>query len=315
MNQSQLSTQPGPYNSVFQRDWWLDAVAPGAWSPLEVVSAGEVVARMPIVCRRKSGLKFITMPRLTHTLGPWLADPNCGVAKRLAKEKNWLDTLAEQIPPFDYFCQNWHYSMQNWLPLLWRGFQATSCCTYVIEDISNPDAVWSNYRESARREIRKARKHVDVRTDLSPEILYRMTSKSFGQWNRKPPYGLEYLERLVSACTKRQAGRLFFAEDSQGGVHAALFLVWDESSAYYLVGGSNPESRNSGAMSLLMHEAIQFASTVSTVFDFEGSIVEPIERFVRSFGAQPRPFLTVRGYSRKMQIVQGFREMFRSAAG
>ena len=34
-----------------------------------------------------------------------------------------------------------------------------------------------------------------------------------------------------------------------------------------------------GATSLLMYESIKFASTKVDCFDFEGSMIEPIERF------------------------------------
>ncbi len=79
--------------------------------------------------------------------------------------------------------------------------------------------------------------------------------------------------------------------------------------------GSDPDLRSSGALSLLMHEAIQFAATVTQRFDFEGSMHEPIERFFRNFGATPKQYFQVRGYSRRASVLQGFRDMFRKAAG
>ena len=73
-------------------------------------------------------------------------------------------------------------------------------------------------------------------------------------------------------------------------MHAALYLVWDERAAYYLLGGGDPELRNSGAHSLIMWEAIKHAATVSKTFDFEGSMVEPVERFFRAFGGRQVPY-------------------------
>ena len=67
-------------------------------------------------------------------------------------------------------------------------------------------------------------------------------------------------------------------------MHAAIYLVWDKYSAYYLIGGSDPKLRNSGATSLALWEAICFASTVTKSFDFEGSMIESVERFFRGFG-------------------------------
>ncbi|KZZ15518.1 hypothetical protein A3751_17170 [Oleiphilus sp. HI0080] len=42
-----------------------------------------------------------------------------------------------------------------------------------------------------------------------------------------------------------------------------------------------------------MWEAIKFASTVTKRFDFEGSMIEPIERFFRGFGAMQKPYFQI----------------------
>jgi hypothetical protein len=42
-----------------------------------------------------------------------------------------------------------------------------------------------------------------------------------------------------------------------------------------------------------MWEAIKFASTVTESFDFEGSMIEPVERFFRAFGARQTSYHTV----------------------
>jgi hypothetical protein len=86
---------------------------------------------------------------------------------------------------------------------------------------------------------------------------------------------------------------MLFAQDAQGRLHAAAYIVWDEQAAYYLMGGADPELRTSGATSLLMWEAIKFASTVTQTFDFEGSMIESIERFFRAFGAKQKRYFRV----------------------
>lgn len=98
---------------------------------------------------------------------------------------------------------------------------------------------------------------------------------------------------------------MFFAEDAQGRIHAAAFLIWNPDRAYYLMGGGDPELRNSGAGSLVMWEAISFASTVSRQFDFEGSMIEPVERFFRAFGGEPVSFFSISKLSRQMKFLTG----------
>jgi hypothetical protein len=87
--------------------------------------------------------------------------------------------------------------------------------------------------------------------------------------------------------------RIFVARDPAGRPHAGVYLVWDEGSAYYLMGGGDPEVRGSGATSLCLWHAIRFASTVTASFDFEGSMIEPVERLFRAFGAEQTPYFAV----------------------
>ena len=83
---------------------------------------------------------------------------------------------------------------------------------------------------------------------------------------------------------------MFFAVDSRDRVHAASYIAWDDDCAYYLMGGANPTLRSSGAQSLVAWESIRYAATAAKMFDFEGSMIEPIERFFRAFGAEQTPY-------------------------
>jgi hypothetical protein len=86
---------------------------------------------------------------------------------------------------------------------------------------------------------------------------------------------------------------MLFAQDEAGRVHAVSYAVWDRNAAYYLIGGGDPALRTSGASSLLMWESIMRARAVTDVFDFEGSMLRPVERFFRAFGARQTPYLRV----------------------
>jgi lipid II:glycine glycyltransferase (peptidoglycan interpeptide bridge formation enzyme) len=281
--------------TIFQEPWWLDAVAPGAWRLLDVIRGGEVAARMPIVVTRKFGFRIIRNPPLTPTLGPWLRASTANPPKRLAMEKELLNDLIDQLPPWDYFEAAFHPQLTNWLPFYWRGFQQTTRYTYILDDTSDPDRVWNGLQDTVRRNIRKARKELSVRTDLSLEAVLKLTTMTFRREGLALPFSHELVRRIDAACASRDARRMFFAEDMNGRLHAALYVVMDGKSAYYLFGGADPDLRSSGAQNLLLWEAMRLASTRGIKFDFEGSMVEPIERVFRGFGARQAPYLQVHG--------------------
>ena len=280
--------------SLFSKSWWLDAVCgTQAWDVALVETGGVIVGSLPYYMNTRLGLNRIGMPPLTQTLGPWFAPHQAKYTNQLSRQHKLMSELIGQLPPFGSFQQNFHYSISSWLPFYWQGFQQTTRYTYVIEDLSDLDAVWSETRQNIRTDIRKAQKKLGIRTDLSLDSFLSLSEMTFQRQGISLPYSRELVARLDRACVERNCRRIFFAEDSQGQLHAAIYLVWDEQSAYYLMGGADPELRNSGATSLVMWEAIQFAGTVTRSFDFEGSMIEPVERFFRSFGAQQRPYFQV----------------------
>jgi hypothetical protein len=280
-------------NSIFEQPWWLDSVAPGAWGEAVVRRGEHVVARLPYMRRRRLGLTTIVQPPLTQTLGPWLVRGEGKRANRLETEKKLLEQLIDLLPSFDFFRQAFAPTLTNWLPFYWAGFQATVRITYRIDDLSDLDRVQSEFQEQVRRGIRKGRGVVEVDHDCPLSELLRLDAESCARQGRRSPYSEDLVRRLDAACKARGAGRILGAVDAGGRVHAALFVVWDGQTFYPLINGRDPELQAFGANTLLYWEAIRLASEVSRVFDFEGSMLKPVEHFFRGFGGRQAPYLQV----------------------
>jgi len=296
-------------NTIFEQPWWLNAVAPDVWDAIEISKDNEIVARLPYVVKRKMGLKALAMPPLTQFLGPWLTPSTAKYAVQLSQQKELMTSLIEQLPPHDYFSQSFHYSVTNWLPFYWRGFNQTTRYTYIIEALDDLERVWAQFKKETRTAIRKAEKQLTVRTDLDIEQFLDINSMSFKRQGLELPYSRDLVRRLDAACTENRSRRMFFAEDAQGRIHAAEYVVWDKNSAYLLMTGADPELRSSNATSLLIWEAIKFAATITRWFDFEGSIIEPIETHFRSFGGVQKPYSHVTHLSRRMRFLMAGRDM------
>lgn len=278
---------------LFAEPWWLDAVAPGCWDEVVVENDHQVVARMPYVTTRRLGHKFLIMPPLTQTLGPWIGPLAGKFATRLSRQHELMATLIEGLPDFDLFRQSFHYTVDNWLPFYWQGFSQTTRYTYTLSDLTDRQALWAGLRSNVRSYIRKAKKALTVREGYDVATLMRLSAMTFAHQSKKVPFDRALVERIVTAGREREQCRILVAEDAAGRAHAALLLVWDEAAAYNLVLGSDPELRNSGAASLAMWRAIELASQVSQVFDFEGSMIQPVEQFFRAFGGRPQPYYQV----------------------
>lgn len=281
---------------VFSQYWWLDALCGNTnWDVAIVEKGGRILGTMPYFIRHKHGLTMLIHPPLTQTLGPWIRPGTAKYAKTLASQKDVLQTLIDQLPDFDTFGQNWHYTNTNWLPFYWRGFQQTTLYTYILPNLSNEQQLWSGMLNNIRTDIRKAegRYRLIVRDDLGLESFLRLNRMTFQRQGKNLPYPESLVHCLDKACSERNCRKIWIAEDDKGRHHAGVYVIWDENSAYYLMGGGDPELRNSGATSLCMWTAIRYAATVTRCFNFEGSMIEPIERFFRSFGAIQIPYFHI----------------------
>jgi len=271
---------------------------------------GRVVARLPYVVRNRWGLTTVTQPPLTQTLGPWV-DPGSGsYTRKLTNEIELMDTLAASLMGFDFVSQNFHYSVRNALPFYWRGFDLRVAYTYVVEDLYTASDL-AFFRSHIRRNIRKAQKQVVVRQDYDVDKAIECSELSFRRQGRGLPFDPELVRRLDAACARHAARQMFFAEDARGRIHAALYVVWDARSAYYLFGGADPDLRASGAQSLLVWEAIKTLAGVTPVFDLEGSMKQSIEHFFRGFGATQKSFLNVSKASTRFSLLRAARDLVR----
>ena len=128
-------THPIP---IFSQYWWLDSVCVGGeWDVALIEKGGEVFASLPYFLKKKGPFKLIIMPPLTQTMGPYINYPEGQkYARKLAYEKEVMNSLIDQLPKVDYFCQNFHSSITNWLPFYWRGFEQSTRYSYLIPEFS-----------------------------------------------------------------------------------------------------------------------------------------------------------------------------------
>jgi len=280
---------------LFSQSWWLDVVAgEDAWDVLVAEEKGQPLAALPFVRKNVGPIKLIKMPELTPWLHIWFnVAPNAKYNARLSFEKKYLGALISQLPRVHRFHQKYSYDLQNWLPFHWAGFKQTTRYSYVIDHSLDEQAAFMQLKKNTRYDIRKAEKEVTVVELDDVQKFLALNKKTFARQAEKASYSDELVTRLDAACRQRQCRKMLFAVDELERIHAAVYLVWDDRSVYYIMGGGDSSLRQSKANSLLVWEAIKFALAAGKSFDFEGSMIEPIEKFFRSFGAVQKPYFSI----------------------
>lgn len=275
--------------SIFCRSWWLQALRSDV-RVLGYFESGQLVAGIPLYFKKRYGMQLCTMPRLTQTWGLVLRPLSGKTVSTSSHEMRISKIFSQHLAQERFFLQVFHPTFKTWLPFHWGGFKQTLGCTYLIDDLSDCDALWQGMGHNVRTKIRKAQKEGLTVHPCSIDVVFDCVRKSFDRQQKSEPYSREYLTRLYEAARENQAGECFACSDDKNVVYAASFVVWDNKAAYYLAGGADPQLRNSGAQSLVAWHTIQFAATRTKSFDFCGSVIESIEQFVRSFGAKQIPY-------------------------
>ncbi len=275
-------------NSIFEEIWWLKAVAPAVnWREITINDVdGTVLARW--VTARNN----IKQPAETQNIGFWLNEEKLTDDIYMNRRKELINKLINNLPQrVDVYL-----SPENrWvLPFLWRGFSIFPKFSYRIANLSNTEEIYGTFAKIVKKNIKSARNKVEVQIGNEIDTLYNLMEKTFQAQGRRFPHNRDLFYRIYNAATEHNACRIFYAYDKNNREpHCGIMLVYDGNCCYYLLAGTDFKYRNSGANSLLLWEGIQFAATVSRVFDFEGSMIEGIETFIRQFGAKPVTYYKV----------------------
>lgn len=280
---------------------WYDALFGNDWDVVLVQKNDNILGFLPYIITKKKTFQLIRPPYITPYQGVWMIYPSDQkYTNRLSFEKEVMIDIINQLPDVDSFQQKFLPEFTNWLPFYWNNFEQTTRYTYIIEDLSNTEKVFKDFKENIRREIRKAEKTLTIETTEDIDLLYKLKVSVYDENGESYPIPEKMLINAFNFCKRNKTGELLAAKDSDGNIHSILFYVWDKTTAYYLHGGTYNNHKTSGSMSLLLWEAIKRSSKIAKQFNFEGSMVESIERYFRAFGGKQVPYFEIKKTDSKL---------------
>jgi hypothetical protein len=282
---------------VFMQDWWMDSVCgPENWAPVFALDgAGEVEAALVCYIYRKFGLRIIIPAPLTPFSGIWFR-PVHQRFKKHAENQRIIDLTAKliaKIPNSIYTLQQFHFSFDNWLSFRWAGYSQSTRYTYFLDKLHDLEQIQDNFKGSTRTAIKKAETFLSVVSSDDAVELFELVNAELTAKRVKFPLKKAAFLSLDEALKARHCSRIFFAIDDNGKKHAALYTVWDDHTTYLLLTAVNRVHQNGSALSFLIWNAIKDAAERGNAFDFEGSSLQHIEPFFRSFGGEPKSYYRI----------------------
>lgn len=228
------------YVPIYSQSWWLDAVC-GAenWDVWLLENGSEIEAAMPYYIEKRGNYTYITKALLSQNNGIIFNYPSG--AKDIAKqqfEEKVIDAACKFIQSLnvDVYEQQYHYDFKNWLPFFWNYYSAITRYTYVLDDVSDLDKVWDGISSKYRATIKKGLRNAEFYTDLDYKSFYEEHEKVFLKQGLSCPFSFEQWEKICNTCLENNAGKIFYAKTSDNQIASVLFLIWDEKSAYHLLG-------------------------------------------------------------------------------
>lgn len=276
-----------PQGNIFNKSYWLKAVS----NNFKILICEENKKIIGGIVLPSLYNKFYRNPKLTPQLGVLLYPYNTKekYSTRISKEIDITKTLIDKLTDIKVFDYNFSYNFTNMLPFIWKNYSIEPRYTYVLENLKDMDLVYNNFQNDTKYSIKKALKsEISIRGEGSIEDFYEVNKKSFERQKIEVPYSFEFLKKLDNTMEVNHSKKILFGLNKSNEVIAAVYLIYDKKCTYYLMGGTDPAYRNTGVQTLLIWEAIKFASTVSECFDFEGSTIESIENYFRNFGGMQK---------------------------
>ena len=277
--------------TVFHEPWWLDIVTQRSWMAAEVSEGGRVIGRLPYHIVRQRRGPVITMPPLTHFLGPAIDDGAGSAATRWLKRTTVSRELVRKLPAVVSFWQKFHRGVTDVLPFQAERFTAGVQFTFEVAPAPE-EALWRAMRDKHRNMVRKARRLVEVEELADPEefahyYVTNLNARGLAKW---VDGGL--MATLLGAARHHGAGLMLGARNEAGALIAAVFCARDSRASYFTLSTRSVDAGNA-PISLLVWEQLRRAAEDGLIFDFDGVSNSSSIRLYAGFGGVTAPRYSV----------------------
>lgn len=256
--------------TIYPYSWYLDAVADN-WSALVVDDYRFV---MPVVWKRKAGMKYMYQPFYTQQLGVFsheYVDPEqiCRMLRILYKK---------------YRFGGLNLNVKN---LVGEGkpFAVDDKSNYVLTLNQDYNTHFHVFTTNTRRNIRKSMDSGNlIEKNLPVAELVRLKRENDVIKRSEEDY--RWLVKLFETIQGRGAGKIY-AIRTGNETTAAAFFAFSKTRAIYLLSASSPEGKERRGMFMIVDAFIRDHAGSGLILDFEGSNIPSVARFFGGFGAQP----------------------------
>ncbi len=248
---------------VYAYSWYLDIVAEGQW---DILIKGDYEAVMPLPWRRKYGLKYISKPPWTQQLGIFSVNK---------LSQTVINTFVKSIP-FFFVKRVIQFNSQNNLKEL------PLKDNYILNLRDSYENLFSNFNNNRKRIVKKLEnQNVEIIKDVPARVFFE-SYKSINDVYDVPEKHESTLKQILLS-NKKQIN-IWVIKDKDKIICGLIWLK-DFYRLTYLLPFANKKAKKDNLPTLLIDTLIRDFQNSNLVLDFEGSNLDGVARFYRSFGA------------------------------
>ena len=288
----QLAVKSG---SVFYQSCWATLhgdrlIRYGIFDKLDRLQGGFQLFR-----QRLWGLTIFRNAPFTPFSGPFLTNGKKKNPVAILEEKRkLLNAMAGFLDKKSYALLfiSFDRHIEDILPFYWRGFKVIPGYTYIVDLKKSIDNIWKDMSQTRRNDISKAKRDgLEARLITDRNAIYSLVCGTFDRKDKE--LDTHTLQNILFKYANKQNSYAFITYKEDRPL-ACCFVIIGGDIAYYLLGGYNYVEKHHGAGALAIISAIEYAKFLGMRwFDFEGSVIQPIERFFRGFGGCLTPYFTL----------------------
>ena len=259
---------------IYAYSWYLDIVADKNW---DVLVLNDYEAVMPLPKRKKHFISYIFLPPWVQQLGVFSMSE---ISENLIKR--FIDQMPKKFKLIDIFFNSKNFFEHKDLTLR---------VNYILS-LNNPyEALIKNYSKGRKSSIKQAQKiDLEVVQGYSHTEIINLFKINKGLKLNKSNVDYHILNTLIEAALLlNMAKSLAVLNSKKELIGGALFLKNDQRITY-LFSSINTEGREKQAMSFLIDYVVKKFSNSEYIFDFEGSMINDIALFFKSFGAEKETY-------------------------
>ncbi len=270
---------------------FMDAVCvKGDWDVvLEFNGAKKLIGVLVYHYRRYMGFKLILTPPMTAYNGIHILYPD----RKLNNYKKGHFTykvstaLIEGLPKHSLYYQQYPFQYDNWLALYWKGYKQTTKYTYVIDTSIGKELVWDGLKHTVQKDILKAEQNCTIE-DMDMETYLVEAENAFAEKKKALPTNKEVLRRLHQNLSPSGHMYIKVAKYNPTGEYLSGQVIVRDATTSYAIAcfyKNRPEIRTT--LSYIIWTCM--FDRKDQIFDFEGSILQGVEQYIRSFGGTLTP--------------------------